>query len=406
MQIKVVELENAGGGKLQELEKTLLETRITNARLMEDNESFQLLLSEKTLNGDFSKTDVMHNSSGLGSLAEELESAEGESENYRRLDLEAKSLREQNKALSLYVESIIGRLLQHKEFENVLEKNPDLMSGKARPPSPGNTNKELPPPPPPKDDEPQPTSFLQRARSVVAGPRKARPVSQIASPVTPTSTPPIAPTAEAPNEDFSTARNIPITRPQAVRDTHRRSQSDMPAPIGAAPLVTHMYRGPPSGGSPLMSPRLSPSVGSAAGARSSFFPPSASTTGTTTTSRVASGSALNTSNNPGSSSNSTFSDRSNPNNNNNNNDKVEVGSASSPPRSSGGGLGPQYGGAVMTQNRLRPLRLVQENVGEGTTSEEEREREKARKKANRGSWMPGWMNRGVSGGAGGDGAAF
>ena len=31
---------------------------------MEDNESFQLLLSEKTLNGDFSKTDLMHNASG------------------------------------------------------------------------------------------------------------------------------------------------------------------------------------------------------------------------------------------------------------------------------------------------------------------------------------------------------
>lgn len=406
VQIKVVELENAGGGKLQELEKALLETRITNARLMEDNESFQLLLSEKTLNGDFSKTDVMHSSSGLGSLAEELESAEGESENYRRLELEAKSLREQNKALSLYVESIIGRLLQHKEFENVLEKNPDLMSGKARPPSSGNTNKELPPPPPPKDDEPQPTSFLQRARSVVTGPRKPRPVSQIAS-ATPASTPPQAPTPEVPTEDPTTARSIPITRPQAVRDAHRRSHSEMPAPIGVAPLVTHMYRGPPSDGSPLMSPRLSPSVGSAAGARNSFFPPSSAVT-TTTTSRAASGSALNPNPNPnpGSSSNSTFSDRGS-----NNNDKLEAGSASSPPRSSSGGgaLGPQYGGAVMTQNRLRPLRLVQENAGDGSEEERERERErereKARKKANRGSWMPGWMNRGVSG-AGGDGAAF
>ncbi|KAL8828980.1 MAG: hypothetical protein Q9191_002284 [Dirinaria sp. TL-2023a] len=444
-QIKAVELENAGGGKLQELEKTLLETRITNARLMEDNESFQLLLSEKTLNGDFSKTDVMHNSSGLGSLAEELESAEGESENYRRLELETKSLREQNKALSLYVESIIGRLLQHKEFENVLEKNPDLMSGKARPPSSGNTNKELPPPPPPKDEEPQPTTFLQRARSVVAGPRKPRPISQIApaAPTT-TSTPPptAAPTAEAPpTEDPSTARSVPIARPQAVRDAHRRSQSDMPAPMGAAPLVTHMYRGPPSGGSPLMSPRLSPSVGSAAGARNSFFSASTSTTTqpstitTTATSRAASGSALNPNSNPnpGSSSNSTFSDRgSTNNNNNNNNDKLEVGSTSSPPRSSSGGggggsgLGPQYGGAVMTQNRLRPLRLVQENAREGggegrslqdqhqqqqEEEEREREREKARKKANRGSWMPGWMNRGVSAGSaaaggGGDGTAF
>jgi hypothetical protein len=33
----------------QELEKDLLEARVANARLMEDNESYQLLLSEKTL---------------------------------------------------------------------------------------------------------------------------------------------------------------------------------------------------------------------------------------------------------------------------------------------------------------------------------------------------------------------
>jgi hypothetical protein len=40
---------------MHELEKQLLETRVTNARLMEDNESFQLLLGEKTLNGDLSR---------------------------------------------------------------------------------------------------------------------------------------------------------------------------------------------------------------------------------------------------------------------------------------------------------------------------------------------------------------
>ncbi|KAG9620414.1 hypothetical protein KCU64_g21778, partial [Aureobasidium melanogenum] len=41
-QIKLVEMENMGGGRMQELEKTLMETRMANARLMEDNESFQL----------------------------------------------------------------------------------------------------------------------------------------------------------------------------------------------------------------------------------------------------------------------------------------------------------------------------------------------------------------------------
>jgi hypothetical protein len=423
-QIKLAELENMGGRTVQELEKTLLETRIANARLTEDNESFQLLLSEKTLNGDFSKTDLMHNSSGPGSLAEELESAEGESENYRRLELEAKSLRDSNKALTLYVENIIGRLLQHKEFENVLEKNPDLMSGKPRPPSSSaNVDKELPPPPPPREDA-RPTSLLQRARSVVAGagPRRPRPLTQTfsSSQIPPTNalaSPSLAPTAESANEDPSTAPRIPLGRSQSVRNhPHRRSQSDMPAPLNDAPLVNQMYRGPPLGGSPLVAARISPSPSAATAARNSFFSPPPPThpgpTATTTSSRVptpssntnpvttaapsassrvASGaSGLNA--HPGSSSNSTFSEHSN--------NAAEVSSTSSPPRNVSG-HGPQYTGAVMTQSRLRPLRLVQENVGEGSEEEREREREreKARKKANRGSWMPGWMNRGVGEGA-------
>jgi hypothetical protein len=75
-QVKLVETENMGGGRMQDLEKILLETRMTNARLMEDNESFQLLLSEKTLNGDFQGRLYagINNakSSGSGSLADEL----------------------------------------------------------------------------------------------------------------------------------------------------------------------------------------------------------------------------------------------------------------------------------------------------------------------------------------------
>ena len=34
-----------------------MEARMANARLMEDNESYQLLLQEKTLNGEFTKSD-------------------------------------------------------------------------------------------------------------------------------------------------------------------------------------------------------------------------------------------------------------------------------------------------------------------------------------------------------------
>ena len=369
-QIKIVEMENMGGGRMHELEKTLLETRITNARLMEDNESFQLLLSEKTLNGDFSKTDVMHGSSGLGSLAEELESAEGESDNYRRLEIEAKSLKDQNKALTLYVENIIGRLLQHKEFENILDKTPDLMSGKPRP-SP-DTDKDLPPPPPAKIDEPPP-SMLQRAKSAVAGTaRRPRPVSQVIQPAV------TAPTTV--NEVPSTAPSVPLGRPHSTRgNSHRRSQSEMP---NAAPIVNQMYRGPPSTGStvPLGSPGLSASN---TAARTSFF---ASTTSTgnpsAPSSRVPSSSLLPPEAIIGSSSNSTFSDHSG-----------EIITGSSPPRAGNARHPNNYTGAIMTQSKLRPLRLVQENREQERGQTDADEDAAARKKSNRGSWMPGWFNR-------------
>lgn len=375
-QIKNMELANAGGGRMHDLEKALLETRITNARLMEDNESFQLLLSEKTLSGDFSKTDFMHTRGKLGSLAEELESAEGESENYRRLEVEAKALKDQNKALTLYIENIIGRLLQHSEFENILDKTPDLMSGAARPPPPSNTDKELPPPPAPpaKDEEPAP-SMLQRARSVVGGGgRRSRPVSLV---------PPPAPTPSTPNEDPSKAPSVPLSRSQSVRTSsaHRRSQSELPF---TPPLVNQMYRGPPSTGSggPMMSPGFAPS---GVTPRSSYFAPSNLPN---PSSRAPSASRMNQEM-TGSSSNSTFSDHSG-----------EASHSTSPPRNNA--VPNNYTGAVMTQSKLRPLRLVQENQeveggshGAGVTKQESEADIAARKKTNRSSWIPGWMNRGA-----------
>ena len=379
-QIKIMELDTDGGGRIHELEKRLLETRIANARLMEDNESFQLLLSEKTLNGDFSKTEAMQQSSGVGSLAEELGSEETESndeksDDYRRLETEVKSLRDQNKALAKYIETIIGRLLSHKEFENILDKTPDLMSGAPRPQT-ANTDKELPPPPPVKDIESAPT-FLQRATSVIAGKAKRpRPISQILpSPTAAASNEAPA----APKEDPTEAPIVPLDRPKPTRASmHVRSQSEMPS---AAPIVNQMYRGPPSAGSggPMLSPGISPGANNTA--RTSFFSPQTAAI-PNPTSRVASGNASRASregNNLGSSSNSTFSDHSG---------GVDGSPPRSPPRSNGNIAANNYTGAVMTQNRLRPLRLVQENPKQ----EEDAAAVAARKKANRGSWMPAWMN--------------
>ena len=367
-----------GGGNTREIEKKLMETKIENARLLEDNESFQLLLSEKTLNGEFSKTDAMQTSTGLGSLAEELgsddlEHAEDKSETTKGLEHEVKNLKDQNKALAVYIDKIIGRLLMHQDLDTIFDKNPDLLAGAPHPASRhGDTEKDLPPPPPPKDGN-QGGGFLSRARSVVAGAgKRPRPLSQIVPAAEPVASPP---STAGPNQDPSTAPSIPLGRSTSVRANHKRTQSDLPN-TNAAPLVNQMYRGPsPSGlGTPLGSPGLSTS---STVARTSFF--SQATAPTNTSTRVASGSASRASNQdkrPGSSSNSTFSEHSG-------------GVEGSPPRAN------NYTGAVMTQSRLRPLRLVQENKdmedGGQSRREEDPAAMAARKKANRTSWMPTWM---------------
>ena len=353
-QIRLAEMEHTGDGRLQELEKHLLEARMTNARLLEDNESYQLLLSEKTLKGDF-MNDSGPSATRMGSLADELESAqentEGESEAYRKLESEVKNLRDGNKALTLYIDRIIGRLLQHEGFEHIIhEKNepPEIPSKTV------STEKALPPAPIPAPAGP---SFLQRAKSVVSRPAaqsKSRPLS-LAQP----------PTA---HENPDTAPSIPIGR------GHRRSRSDQlqiqeehppMSPAPAAAVVGQMYRGSPlrtiSGGptSQGISPALSPSLGPT---RTSYFPPGQLLTGRTPS---GGGPAAER----GSSSNSFVSERS-----------ADVhstdASSAAPPTAPASSTIP---GAVMKQNQLRPLRLVREQAG--------LEDEEAAKKANRGSWF-------------------
>lgn len=369
-------MENMGGGRQQELERELLEARMANARLMEDNESYQLLLSEKTLNGDFTKGDFMHqttadshpNASGTGSLADELESAAegGEAESRRRLEAELKTQIDHNKALSLYIERIIGRLLQHEGFEHILDKS-ENDNPVSRPPGSMKLDKELPLPP---QDNAGGQTFIQRAKSVIQPVRpKPRPVSQLTqstisneSPVT---------SHPTPHENPETAPSIPLNRSRTVQ--HRRTRSDQADGPGAAAVVGQLYRGAagksPSSGP--MSPGISPTLSQAPMFPSSFSSKRNSMQGASMSSR-------------GGERDSVLSDRSG-----------EVGSqgTTSPPRHSSGMN--NYTGAVMTQSKLRPLRLVQENKeldsGDqgGRTADEE---EAARKKANRGSWIP-WFNR-------------
>lgn len=365
-QIKLVEMENKGGGQQRELEKELLETRMANARLMEDNESYQLLLSEKTLTGDFTKGDFMrdanpgkNSSSGLGSLADELESVDeeaAEGDPGRKADAELKSLRDQNKALTLYVERIISRVLQHDGFEHVLDRNDDEEEPKTATAAGG--EKDLPPTPPEKDDNATQT-FLQRAKSVVSG-QSPRSHPQPRSRPTSMMPPPSIPHSHA-HENPETAPSIPL-RAQSVRASHRRARSEQVDP-NAASVVGHMYRG----NGPMSPTPMGP------GSRQSMFSGTASYVSTMSRAPSMSSQPDRTGR---SSSPSVTSDVLG--------DTSSTGATSSPPRSSSGMT--NYTGAVMTQNKLRPLRLV----SDAAKLEEE---EAARKKANRASWIPGWFNK-------------
>jgi len=242
-QIKLVESENQGGGRLQEVERQLMEARMANARLMEDNESYQLLLQEKTLNGDLGRDDfsymrgshanedalaALEGKAGGASLADELNDAsDGEeqeqSELTRRLEAEVRSMKDQNKALTLYINRIIERLLQHDNFEHIL----DQTEGNEKP----NTNKELPPPP-----QASGSSILERAKSMAtgnaqgpAGPAKRRPMS-------------VMPLANSAHTNPETAPSIPIG--MGRRESHRRSRPQSEQYTAAASVVNQMYKGP------------------------------------------------------------------------------------------------------------------------------------------------------------------
>lgn len=195
-EVRLTQADHMGGSRVSALEQQLMEAKMTNARLMEEIESYQLLISTATLNGDFSRTDIMTNAfsdyhqmeqenhdkdrrrkeisrrNSVGpmtaSLADELEelveeddSAEAEAQ--RRLEAELKSLRDQNKALTLYINNIIERLLNHKDFEAILDKTPSLGSIQA-----GQKESSAAPVPPPAAEKP--SKLFSLAKNVLKTP--------------------------------------------------------------------------------------------------------------------------------------------------------------------------------------------------------------------------------------------
>lgn len=257
-QIKLVESENQGGGRLHEVERQLMEARMANARLMEDNESYQLLLQEKTLKGDFGTSDFSYmggasaNQDALAalegrashtSLADELSEAavndhvqETDTEAQRRLETELKSVKDQNKALTLYINKIIERLLQHQDFEHILDQSSDFKGGP-------NTNKDLPPPPGGLASGP---SLLQRAKTMAMGtaqvaPKpKPRPMTFMPSGAAGTISP-----GSVTNPD--TAPSIPIGLTRTASTRRGRPMSEQYTGAAAASIVNAMYKGSADG---------------------------------------------------------------------------------------------------------------------------------------------------------------
>ena len=226
-QIRLAEVDHRGGAQLQTLEQQLLELKMTNARLIEDNESFQLMLTSASLNGDF-RGDYLsnafsdpdpepesnikkvqgspRNSMSLGlNLAEELGEIEEETadtEKVRKLEAETKQLREQNKAMSLYINNIIERILQHKDSEAILDKTTPLDVSEK--------------PLPPKPQEEQPTGILQRTKSLA--------------------------TRKKSENTGSTGGGLWRSQSLHGQNRHQRSQSDAGAILGP-PVVGNLYRG-------------------------------------------------------------------------------------------------------------------------------------------------------------------
>lgn len=378
-EIKLAQMENAGGGRIQELERQLLEIKVTNARLMEETESYQLLLSEKTLKGNFSTNDMWRTHSSFvdqspprnkqsSSLADELseavEAEQGdEDERVNRLEAENASLKEEKKALSLYIEKIIERILKHQGgFETILSNTDDDESS-SRQSKPSNKDKDLPPPPPKENTASQQT-LLQRASSVV---RRQRPQSMM-----PTTQPTQGPTSNPTvNENPATAPSIPLKRTQPNRisiATNRRSGADWnPA---AATVVGNMYRGGDN----------MPASPGAASQRNSFFAFQRTPSGSIPPADIAEEqepedarkAALDALTGGGGSEKDVTDG---------NEDNTIGIDTPSPPRSLTSAADMRIPQSVMSGNKPRPLRLVQENVDDA-----------AQKQSNRSSWLPtGWF---------------
>lgn len=122
--------------RLENLKEEINEVREVNSRLEEENEGFQLLLAEKTIDGGMSLADELA-SDNEETVGEDTIEANGETiqdeikdETYReqlkelkQLKFETKSLQNHNKALRMSLERLVCRLLESEKFAKTIEES-------------------------------------------------------------------------------------------------------------------------------------------------------------------------------------------------------------------------------------------------------------------------------------------
>ncbi|KAI9493552.1 hypothetical protein BDB00DRAFT_872228 [Zychaea mexicana] len=138
--------------RIDTLEKELTSLKEVNASLMEDNESYQILLHEKTMAGEFpKKSDLASTTPSIAaeatiptaaeaatttkpettSLAAELNKVQGgdcacqHAAAVKKLSDEIRVLQESNKALSLYMNKILLKIVDNQELVDVLNIDED-----------------------------------------------------------------------------------------------------------------------------------------------------------------------------------------------------------------------------------------------------------------------------------------
>ncbi|KAF9983390.1 hypothetical protein BGZ65_001857 [Modicella reniformis] len=125
-----------------ELQAEVSQARELNRNLVEENESFQLLLHEKSMNGEFMQTSIMKNTNydddligtptssannrstsladELGKALSQLSSSEELIAQLNALEEEKKTLKEDNKALNLYISKILTRIMEKPQMMALL----------------------------------------------------------------------------------------------------------------------------------------------------------------------------------------------------------------------------------------------------------------------------------------------